>query len=178
MSKAANDPGDFRYCPYCAVPLGLREDGLLQRLACEQCGWIYYRNPVAAAGGVILRDGRVCLVRRSIQPRLGDWTLPAGFVEYDETPHDCAVREIQEETGLRVRIDGVHGVYEGFDDPRHRVVLVLYRTRETELKEPVAGDDADDVGFFAPDDVPANIAFRAHRRALQDLFGERLRASR
>ena len=177
MPKAKNNPGDFRYCPYCAGPLTLREDGLLERLTCERCNWVYYRNPVAAAGGVIMRDGRVCLVKRSIEPRRGDWTLPAGFVEYDETPQECAVREIEEETGLKVAIDGIHGVYEGFDDPRHHVVLVLYRLREVEPRDAIAGDDAADVGFFAPDDVPANIAFRAHRMALRDLYGAKLRVA-
>ncbi len=162
--------GNFRFCPLCSAKLVVRAESLRERLTCPACGYIYYHNPVPAAGGVILRDGRVCLVRRSIEPRKGDWTLPAGFVEYDESAEQCAVREVAEETGLAIEIAAVHGVYAGFDDPRQRVVLVLYRTRETETRTPIAGDDADDVGFFAPDHLPPNIAFRAHRQALRDLF--------
>lgn len=168
MAKT-NDPGDYRYCPYCRTALVLREDGLLQRLACPDCGWIYYRNPVAAAGGVVVRDNHVCLVRRAIEPRRGDWTLPAGFMEYDETPTECAERELEEETGLTVKVTGLHGVYAGFDDPRQRVVLVLYRMREIAERDPVAGDDADEAGFYTLDQLPGKIAFRAHVMALDDL---------
>ncbi len=167
-----HDPGDFKYCPYCAVALVLREDGLRDRLACPACDYIYYHNPVAAAGGVIMRSDRICLVRRAISPRKGDWTLPAGFVEYEEPPDVCACREIAEETGLQAEVDGVLGVYAGLDDPRHHVVLVIYRMRETQSLTPVAGDDADAVGFFGPKDIPSNIAFRAHRWALRDVYGD------
>jgi ADP-ribose pyrophosphatase YjhB (NUDIX family) len=165
-----HDLGSFRFCPLCGTSLVVRPESLRERLTCPACGYIYYHNPVPAAGGVIVRDGRVCLVRRAIEPRRGDWTLPAGFVEYDESPEGCAVREVAEETGLVVAIDGVLGVYAGFDDPRQRVVLVLYWTLETEVRTPIAGDDAEDVGFFAENELPPNIAFRAHRQALRDLY--------
>ena len=164
--------GNFRYCPLCAVAMTSREDGMRRRLGCPACGYIYYHNPVPAAGGVVMRDGKVCLVRRSIRPRRGDWTLPAGFVEYDESPCTCAEREIAEETGLRIKTESVLGVYDGFDDPRHHAILIIYRTRETEQRPLIAGDDADRAEFFAVNDIPENIAFRAHRRALRDLYGD------
>jgi ADP-ribose pyrophosphatase YjhB (NUDIX family) len=91
-------------------------------------------------------------------------------VEYDESPEDCAVREVAEETGLAIVVDGILGVYAGFDDPRQHVALVLYWAKEMESRTPIAGDDADSVGFFAAEALPSNIAFRAHRQALQDLF--------
>jgi len=164
--------GNFRYCPLCANPLAPKADGQRERLSCPACGYIYYHNPVPAAGGVILRDGKVCLVRRSVQPRLGDWTLPAGFIEYDESPRACAEREIAEETGLAVKTDDVLGVYDGFDDPRHHAVLIVYHMHEITKKTLIAGDDADRAEFFAAADIPDNIAFRAHRQALHDLFGD------
>ena len=176
MTKG-HDLGNFRFCPLCGISLVVRPESLRPRLTCPTCGYIYYHNPVPAAGGVILRDGCVCLVRRSIEPRRGDWTLPAGFVEYDESPESCAIREVAEETGLAIAIDGVLGVYAGFDDPRQHVVLVLYWAKETELRTPIAGDDAESVGFFAEEEIPSNIAFRAHRQALRDLFAhERVRS--
>jgi ADP-ribose pyrophosphatase YjhB (NUDIX family) len=143
-----------------------------RRLGCPACGYIYYHNPVPAAGGVILRDGKVCLVRRSVAPRIGDWTLPAGFIEYDESPRTCAEREIAEETGLCVKTGDVLGVYDGHDDPRHHAILIVYRTHETETRTLIAGDDADRAVFFAVSGIPANIAFRAHRQALHDLYGD------
>jgi len=167
--------GNFRYCPLCATELTHTTDGLRKRRGCPGCGYIHYHNPVPAAGGAILRDGKVCLVRRSVQPRLGDWTLPAGFIEYDESPRACAEREIAEETGLCVKPQDVLGVYDGFDDPRHHAILIVYRMHETEMKTLIAGDDADRAEFFAVADIPANIAFRAHRQALHDLYGDEYR---
>lgn len=177
--KAMDNPrGNFRYCPLCATALTLREEGMRRRPACPACGYIYYHNPVPAAGGVIVRDQRVCLVRRSIQPRLADWSLPAGFLEYEESPWACAQREIAEETGLRVTPGDILGVYAGFDDPRNHAVLIVYRMLETEQLPLVPGDDADRAEFFAVDQIPPNIAFRAHRQALRDLFGDSYRDAR
>lgn len=167
-----HDPGNFRHCPLCAASLELRAEGLRDRLTCPSCGYVYYHNPVPAAGGVILRDQRVCLVRRAIEPRLGDWSLPAGFIEHGESAAECVERELLEETGLMVKTESVLGVYSGFDDPRNHVILIIYRTRETEPRECVAGDDADAVDFFPMERIPPNIAFRAHRLALRDIYGD------
>jgi len=156
-----------------------RLDGTRPRMHCPACGFVHYRNPVAAAGGIICRRQTVCLVRRSVEPRRGHWSLPAGFVEYDEAPRACAVREIAEETGLAVAAEELLGVYTGFDDPRQHAVLIVYWMRELAAQTPIPGDDADAVDFFAPETVPAGIAFRAHRQALDDVFASsRYRAGR
>jgi len=90
-------------------------------------------------------------------------------MEYGEHPELTAVREAKEETGLKVRLTGLFGVYAGRDDPRTRAVLILYLAKVVggRLK---AGDDASEVGFFALDRLPRPIAFRAHRQALRDLW--------
>jgi 8-oxo-dGTP diphosphatase len=92
--------------------------------------------------------------------------LPAGFVEYGEFAEDTAIREAKEETGLDVVLVGLAGLYYGTDDPRNPSHLALYVAHITggELQ---AGDDAIDARFFAPDDVPPNIAFHAHRQAVR-----------
>lgn len=162
--------GHYRFCPLCGAALVVRPDGNRDRLSCPACTFVYYHNPVPAAGGLICRSGRVCLVRRAIAPRRGDWTLPAGFMEYDESSEQCAAREIAEETGLSIAVEELLGVYMGFDDPRHRAVLLVYWVRELENRVPAAGDDAEAVEFFRPDEIPDNIAFRAHRQALDDAF--------
>ena len=140
------------------------------RAVCDRCGFVAYRNPAPAAGVVLVEAGSVLLVQRKFEPRRGMWTLPAGFVEYDEHVEECAVRETREETGLEVALDGLFGAYMAMDDPRVRVVLLLYRARRTggELR---AGDDAEDARFFPLAATPADIAFKAHRQALADLAG-------
>lgn len=140
----------------------------MARKGCPRCGFIAYRNPVPACGVILERNGTVLLAKRAHEPRRDCWGIPAGFMEYGEHPEATAVREALEETGLRVRLKGLFGVYAGRDDPRTRAVLILYRARIMggRLR---AGDDASDVGFFPLDRLPKPIAFRAHREALRDL---------
>lgn len=110
------------------------------------------------------------MVRRRFDPRAGSWCLPAGFMEYGETPGRCAVRELREETGIRGRLEGLFGVYAGDDDPRVRAVLILYRAERAGGRlHP--GDDAIEARFFALDHLPDEIAFESHRRALADFAG-------
>jgi 8-oxo-dGTP diphosphatase len=158
----------FVFCPRCATRLVRRDDHGSLRPTCPACGFIHYRNPVPAAGVVLVREASVLLVRRAFEPRAGAWCLPAGFMEYGESPEHCAVRELREETGIIARLVGLHGVYAGFDDPRVRAVLVLYvaERRGGRLKP---GDDATDARFFPLTRLPKRIAFASHRRALREL---------
>ena len=161
----------YQYCPYCNIPLEERFSDDRHRWACPDCDFVWYNNPVPACGGVILKDGKVLLVKRKYEPRRGGWTLPAGFMENDESPEDCTKRELEEETGLKVEVKDLFDVYEAGDDPRTKVVLILYNVEVVggELKP---GDDASDIGYFSYEKLPPNIAFKAHRRALSKLFGK------
>ncbi|HSQ61536.1 MAG TPA: NUDIX domain-containing protein [Acidobacteriota bacterium] len=159
---------EARFCPLCGTRTrGIVEHGV-ERRGCPKCGFIAYRNPVPACGVVIERNGSILLARRAHEPRLDCWGIPAGFMEYGEHPETTAVREAMEETGLRVRITGLFGVYAGRDDPRTRAVLILYHARATGGRLE-AGDDASEVGYFPLDRLPSPIAFQAHREALRDL---------
>ena len=138
------------------------------RAVCDRCGFVAYRNPAPAAGVLLIEDNGVLLVQRKFEPRRGLWTLPAGFVEYDEHVADCAVRETKEETNLDVELEQLFGAYMAMDDPRVQVVLLLYTCRRIggELR---AGDDAIEARFFPLDaQLPPN-AFKAHEQPLADL---------
>ncbi len=160
----------IRFCPRCATPLEKREDHGQMRPVCPLCGWVHYRNPVPAAGVILAERGRVLLVKRRYEPRVGAWCLPAGFMEYGETPEHCAVRELREETGLDARLTSLFGVYAGLDDPRTRAVLILY-TGERTAGRLRPGDDALEAKWFLTTRLPRAIAFAAHRQALRDYFG-------
>lgn len=161
------DRNRVRFCPLCATPLVPRDDLGKSRPTCPACGFIHYRNPAPAAGVIVHRAGEVLLVKRKYAPRAGAWCLPAGFMEYGETPRQCATRELFEETGLRTRLGDLFGVYAGLDDPRVRAILVLF------VAGPVRGtltpgDDAIEAEYFPLSRPPRNIAFAAHAQALRE----------
>jgi ADP-ribose pyrophosphatase YjhB (NUDIX family) len=157
-----------RFCIRCGTRMRrVREHGVM-RPTCPACGFIAYRNPAPACGVLLQRGGQVLLARRGHEPRKDAWGIPAGFMEYGEHPETTAVREALEETGLRIRLTGLFGVYAGRDDPRTRAVLILYHGKIVGGRL-AAGDDASELGWFALDRLPRPIAFRAHREALRDL---------
>jgi len=159
--------GRFLYCPRCTARLASRDDFGRPRPTCPECGFIHYRNPVPAAGVILESRSGVLMVKRKYAPRAGAWFLPAGFMEYGETPERCALRELREETGLRAKLCGLLGVYAGYDDPRTRAVLILY-VGERVGGRLSPGDDAIRARYFPLTALPRAIAFAAHRQALQD----------
>jgi 8-oxo-dGTP diphosphatase len=159
----------YRYCPFCASALEeLPLDGR-ERMACSSgnCDFVFYHNPVPAAGAIIVEHGKVLLVRRAHPPRIGDWCLPAGFMEWSEHPSATALREVEEESGLKIKIRSLFEIYSGSDDPRTNAILTLYLA-DIVGGTLLAGDDAMEVGWFGLDDLPDNIAFASHRQALAD----------
>lgn len=158
---------EYTFCPLCAEPLERALEGKHVRMACRACGWTHYRNPAPAAGVVIVENGAVLLVRRRYEPFEGLWSIPSGFVEFDEDVRATAVREALEETGLAVELDSLLAVETCFDDPRGNTLLVLYRAHRTG-GSPAAGDDAKEIGFFPLDGLPP-LAFEAHRKVLASL---------
>ena len=161
----------FRWCPVCREAMDRRLEGGIERPWCPACGFVQYLNPAPGAGVVLLREGRVCLVRRRYEPRAGLWCLPTGFMEWDESAAETAVREAKEETGLDVRLTGLYAVETGILPPDRPVLVVFYRAEETGGRLE-AGDDAAEVGFFPPDAPPGKVAFAAHRRVLARLAAE------
>ena len=127
-----------------------------ERQVCATCGYISYDNPKIVVGSVVAEDGRVLLCRRAIEPRIGYWTLPAGYLELNETTEDAARREALEEAGASIALDGILAIY---NIARIGQVQIIYRAT---LATPgiSAGIESLEVGFFAWDDIPWDrIAF-------------------
>jgi ADP-ribose pyrophosphatase YjhB (NUDIX family) len=156
------------FCITCGSKLETRELDGRKRHVCPACGFVSYINPVPAAAVVIIEDGRILLVKRAVEPKKGLWSLPAGFIETDETVRECAVREVKEETNLDIDLTGLLDVYTIFDDPRYVCLLVVYTAWVTR-GELLAGDDADEAAYFSPDALPP-VAFRKHSDAIAEAF--------
>lgn len=161
----------FKWCPQCRAEMTRRFDGGSERPVCPACGLVQYLNPAPAAGIVLLRGDRVCLVKRRYEPKRGQWSLPTGFMEWGEEPAETARREALEETGLEVELDGLYAVEAGLLPPDTPVVVIFYSARETGGRLE-AGDDAEEAGFFGLDALPGPVAFAAHRRVLARLRDE------
>ena len=164
----------FRFCPYCGHELVWKQPNgdHRPRQVCRACDRILYRNPKPCAGAFIVRDGRLLLLRRSIEPYAGWWDLPGGFMEIDETPEETVLREVREETGLEVRLTGLLGLYLDSYGPED-VTLNIYFLAEPVAGEPRPLSEASEVRWFAPDELPQNVAFPSHsRRALADWAGQ------
>jgi 8-oxo-dGTP diphosphatase len=166
--------GEYVHCPLCGALLAPEHEGARARMTCPSCGFVHYRNPAPAVGVLIVEDARVLLVRRRFEPFKGLWSIPSGFVEYDEDVRTTGVREALEETGLEVELGPLHSVQSCFDDPRGNALLILYRARVAggALR---AGDDAEDVRYFPLGELP-EVAFEAHRAALAELASEATRS--
>jgi ADP-ribose pyrophosphatase YjhB (NUDIX family) len=137
-----------------------------ERLVCAPCGYVAYDNPKVVVGSVIVANGDVLLCRRAIEPRRGYWTLPAGYLELDETLEEGAAREAMEEAQAGIAIDGILAV---FSIARIGQVQVIFRARFADPGMPrfAAGPESLEVGLYAWDAIPWEaIAFPSVRWAL------------
>lgn len=149
------------------------------RRVCEHCGFVDYVNPRVVVGAVATSDdGRLLLCRRAIEPRVGFWTVPAGFLEQHETAANGAAREAREEAGAELEIGPLLGL---FDIPRIAQLHLFYRAR---LRTPAitAGEESLEVALVAWDAIPwRELAFPTVQWALwafhqtrgQDVFAPR-----
>jgi ADP-ribose pyrophosphatase YjhB (NUDIX family) len=153
---------------------GIPEGDNREREICADCGYIAYENPKIVVGSVVVApDRRVLLCRRAIEPRLGFWTLPAGFMELGETLEEGAMREAYEEAQARIHIEGILGV---FSISRIGQVQILFRARFSDHaleEQPVTplfgvGEESLEVGLFEWDSIPWDeLAFPTARWALE-----------
>ena len=157
-------PDDARFCLRCGASLATRPVAGKPRRACPACGWVHFVEPKVGVGVMVVEDGRLLLVRRAMEPEKGRWSLPAGYLDYGESPVETAVREAREETGLDVRVTGLVDVFHNPPGAGASVFL-LYRAERTS-GEPRAGDDADAVAFFGRDELPP-LAFASTFAAVE-----------
>ena len=129
---------------------------------------------VQAAGVVCFRGGEVLLIRRGRPPRKGEWSLPGGRMEADETPAQAALRELTEETGVTARLLGlIESVDAVIGEPERLFLLHDYAAIWTG-GEPVAADDAEAAEFVPLDEAVARVSWSETARILrkaQDMFG-------
>ena len=156
------------HCSYCGSAFVLDQAWPRQ---CAGCGSVSYLNPLPVAVGLVPVDGGLLLIRRTVAPRIGELALPGGFINLGETWQQGCVREIEEETGLRIQADEVQ-LYDVHTAPEGMVLIFG-------LVSPRA---ADDLPPHAPNDETSEcvimreaeeLAFPLHTQAAARFWSER-----
>lgn len=163
----------MKFCSECAHPVSLLipPDDNRMRYVCSHCGLIHYQNPKLVIGSIPVWQGqgetKVLLCRRAIEPRYGFWTLPAGFMENNETTSDAAIRETMEEAGARIEL---HELFSLLNVPHVHQVHLFYRATLLDLNY-AAGPESLEVKLFSESEIPWNeIAFQTVAHTLKFFF--------
>jgi len=162
----------IRYCNSCGAEVTHRipEGDTLSRAVCDACGLIHYQNPKLVVGCVPVHGERILICKRAIEPRYGLWTLPAGFMENDESAAEGAAREALEEANARVEIEDLYTVY---SIPHISQVYMMFRARllDTEVSP---GAESLEVKLVTEAQVPWDeLAFAMVKRTLRHFFEDR-----
>jgi ADP-ribose pyrophosphatase YjhB (NUDIX family) len=163
---------DQQHCPKCAanlkaeIPAG---DNRL-RYVCSACGYISYENPKLVVGCVTEHEGRILLCKRAIEPRHGYWTVPAGFMELDETLAEGAARETLEEACANIELGSMLAVV---DVVHAGQVHVFFRAKLIDGAY-AAGDESLETELFSPAEIPWDeIAFPSGMIALKQYLQQK-----
>lgn len=164
----------MKFCHHCAgslthhIPPG--DDKL--RFCCLSCDTVFYQNPNNVVGTLPTWGDQVLLCRRAIEPRKGLWTLPAGFMENDESTWQGALRETMEEANAEINLDSA-SLYTVFNLPNINQVYLFFRG-ELINRQFSAGTESLEVRLFREDEIPwQNIAFAVVKSTLRQYFRDR-----
>lgn len=163
----------IKHCKACgtAVDYRIPDDGdTKQRAVCPACHTIHYENPLNVVGTVPYLGDRVLLCKRNIEPRWGKWTLPAGFMELNETTAEGAARETVEEAGARFEMQGLFSLV---NVARVGQVHLFYRAQLTSDQfDP--GIETIEARLFLEEEIPWDeLAFRTTKETLERYFADR-----
>src|SRR5690242_5484488 len=162
----------MKFCANCGAQVARRvpPGDTLERWVCDACGEIHYQNPKLVVGTIPERGGKLLLCRRAIEPRYGYWTLPAGFMENNETAGQAALRETLEEAGARVELGEPFSM---ISVPRVNQVHLFFRARLGEL-DSKPGEETLEVALFDEADLPwKDLAFRTVGQTLKLWLSDR-----
>ena len=161
----------MKFCHHCAAPLIVRvpEGDDKPRHCCDGCNVIFYQNPKNVVGTLTIHDEKVLLCKRAIKPRVGKWTLPAGFMENGESSLNGAIRETKEEAGANVILTN-NSLYTLFNLPSINQVYMFFRAELADL-EFYPGPESEEVALFSEAEIPwTEIAFPVVKSTQEHYF--------
>jgi ADP-ribose pyrophosphatase YjhB (NUDIX family) len=162
----------MNFCSHCGstVVLEIPQGDNLARHICHQCDTIHYSNPKIVTGTLPVWQDKILLCKRAIEPRLGMWTLPAGFMENSESLEQAAIRESIEEANTNIKLDGLYTV---FSLPHISQVYIMFRAELLDLNF-FPGVESKEVKLFSEDEIPwQQLAFKTIDQTLRYYFIDR-----
>lgn len=159
--------GLWKFCPLCKSDLTRQHICDQERLACsaDDCRFVHWDNPKPVVVAVVLTGNDVLLTRRKYPPQPGTFCLPGGFVEAHESAETACVREVEEETGLKVEIVKLLGIYSPTLGANELVLAFQVKIIGGSL---IAGEEVSESTFFPLNNLPPDIGFSQHREIIQN----------
>ena len=177
LSMHVHEQPEFKFCPVCGAVLEKLKpkENEPDRLVCSECEFILYLDPKLVATSIVELDEKIVLLKRGIDPQKGKWVLPGGYVDQGEQVEEAALRETEEECGIKIRINDLLGVY----SYTGRIGVVIVYLTEYISGDLIVGDETQDVKLFNLEEIPwDDLAFPSTKNALNDyckLKGERIK---
>lgn len=162
----------MNYCSECGekVILKIPEGDHLNRHCCDSCGIIHYRNPKVIVGSLIYHGDKILLAKRAIPPRENFWTLPAGFMEMNESTEAGAIREVVEEVNAQIKIERLLAI---IDIVHISQIYILYLSRLENVKFH-SGVETLETKLFTENEIPWDaLAFDSIKETIRFYFKNR-----
>jgi ADP-ribose pyrophosphatase YjhB (NUDIX family) len=161
---------EFVYCPKCATRLERQHRYGRELPACPACDFVHFLDPKVAVIAFVTHADRLLLIRRAVDPAKGKWALPGGYMDAGEMPETALRRELLEEVGLAIEIEGLIDIFPmaGRGDKSPGIVLAYAASpgSGTAVANLQSNDDVSAAGWFAAEALPADIAFDSTRQLL------------
>ncbi len=160
----------YQYCPNCGAglpPISRQTESS----RCPTCNFVIYNNPAPAVGVIIVQDNQLLMAKRRDEPFKNYWDLPGGFVDAGESPEEACVRELKEETHLKIKVKAYINAYPDYyqDNP---TLVIGYEAKIIEGKMKPE-DDVAELKWFPLDKLPTNIAFESINQIIADYLSSK-----
>lgn len=155
----------YKFCPHCGKPLTEDKAHGVKLKYCSPCRQHFFNNPAPGVAVIAVKDGKILLVKRKLNPMKGTWALPGGFMDQGETIVQAGLRELREETGLKAK-KAVFFDIATLETLMFGTVLVIAIKADITTGIVKAGDDAEDARYFDMKKLPF-IGFIGHRNFIK-----------
>ena len=157
----------LEYCSTCGKKNTFEFIDGNNRYHCSYCKTIHYQNPKPTATIICMKENSILLAKRAFEPAKGEWGLPGGFMELNETLIEAAKRELKEETNLNGEFIRILSTCSHYGTLFGDILLICVEIRVDDFSEIKPGDDAEVLKFFDMDNLP-DITFYCHNKFIDE----------